>query len=152
MWLDLGGGMEPDDQGWEAIIQSLRHDPTLEQWVHLTRSVDDMTMQLLSGQTQGTGNLKWRTWLRRGTAKSKNQQSWVEAVWEWWEGQNKGEDRKCTIDGMERRTNIQEVMNRVTQTHFQAFSVKKIPYEWGRFRAELYKHKVFDKVGSVWKK
>ena len=31
VWLDLGGGMEPDDQGWEAIIQSLRHDPTLEQ-------------------------------------------------------------------------------------------------------------------------
>ena len=31
VWLDLGGGMEPDDPGWEAIIQSLRHDPSLEQ-------------------------------------------------------------------------------------------------------------------------
>ena len=42
-------------------------------------------------------------------------------------------------------------MNRVTQTDFQAFAVKEIHYEWGRFRAELYKHQVFDKVGSVWK-
>ena len=43
------------------------------------------------------------------------------------------------------------VMNRVTQTDFQAFAVKKIHYEWGRFRAELYKHQVFDRVESVWK-
>ena len=25
VWLDLGGGMEPDDVGWEAIIQAIRH-------------------------------------------------------------------------------------------------------------------------------
>ena len=44
-----------------------------------------------------------------------------------------------------------KVMNRITQTDFQAFAVKKIHYEWGRFRAKLYKHQVFDRVGSVWK-
>lgn len=26
VWLDLGGGMEPEDQGWEAVIQSLRQE------------------------------------------------------------------------------------------------------------------------------
>ena len=71
VWLDLGGGMEPDDQGWEAIIQSLRHDPSLEQWVNLTRLGRWHDNATLSRADPGYRQLEVEDLTEEGTSKKQ---------------------------------------------------------------------------------